>query len=135
MPDTFELEVTTPERLLIRNQVNEAQIPAANGYLGIGPEHAPLLAELGIGELSYRVGNIRKSLVVAGGFVEVMTDHVRVLADSAEKASEIDVERARAALRRAEERLGSNATVAVDVARALNAAKRAKARLEAAAHR
>jgi len=104
--------------LLIRDQVNEAQIPAANGYLGIGPEHAPLLAKLGIGELSYRVGNMRKSLVVAGGFVEVMPDHVRVLADRAEKASEIDVESARAALQRAEKDSDRNAPVGVDVARA-----------------
>jgi F-type H+-transporting ATPase subunit epsilon len=135
MADTFELEIATPERLLIRAEVREAQVPAANGYLGILPEHSPLLAELGSGELSYAMPNgMRKCLAVDGGWVEVMPGRVRVLATHAEKADEIDTARAEAALARASERL-AHPIEDLDVARALNAMKRAQARLAAAAHK
>ena len=134
MADTFLLQIATPERLLIHERVTEAQIPAANGYLGILPEHSPLLAELGIGELSYVVGSGRRqTIAVEGGWVEVLPDHVRVLATSAEKASEIDLQRAEEALRRASERL-AHPEENLDLARALNAMKRAQARLDAAKH-
>jgi len=86
MADTFLLEVATPERLVLREQVGEAQIPAANGYVGILPGHAALLAELGAGTLSYSTGGHRRSLSVEGGWLEVAGDHVRVLADKAEAA-------------------------------------------------
>jgi len=135
MADTFHLEIATLERLLIRAEVREAQIPAANGYLGILPDHSPLLAELGAGELTYVIPNgTRKYLAVEGGWVEVLPHHVLVLATHAEKADEIDVERAQEALRRASERLAHPAP-GVDVARALNALKRAQARLAAASHK
>jgi F-type H+-transporting ATPase subunit epsilon len=135
MADTFELEIATPERLLIRADVGEAQVPAANGYLGILPEHAPLLAELGADELSYVIPNgTRKYLAVEGGWVEVLPGHVRVLATHAEKADEIDSARAEAALARANERM-AHPEVGIDVGRALNAMKRAQARLAAAAHK
>jgi F-type H+-transporting ATPase subunit epsilon len=88
MADTFLLEVATPERLLVNEQVREAQIPAANGYLGILPGHAALLAELGAGELSYAVEGRRRALKIDGGWVEVADDHVRVLANTAEKSGE-----------------------------------------------
>ena len=88
MADTFLLEVATPERLLVNEQVSEAQIPAANGYLGILPGHAALLAELGAGELSYTVEGRRRSVKIDGGWVEVSGDHARVLANSAEKPTE-----------------------------------------------
>jgi F-type H+-transporting ATPase subunit epsilon len=131
MADTFELEVTTPERLLIREQVSEAQIPAENGYLGILPEHAPLLALVGTGALSYTVGGVRRSMAVSGGYVEVLPTKTRVLADIAERADEIDLARAEESLRRATDRL-SHPEIALDVARALNAAQRAQARLDIA---
>jgi len=83
MAETFLLEVATPERLLVREPVNEAQIPAANGYVGVLPGHAALLAELGTGALSYTAGGRRRSLTVSGGWLEVADDHVRVLADGA----------------------------------------------------
>jgi F-type H+-transporting ATPase subunit epsilon len=135
MADTFELEIATPERLLVRADACEAQVPALNGYLGILPEHSPLLAELGAGELSYAIPNgTRKHLAVSGGWVEVMPGHVRVLATQAEKADEIDAARAQAALVRASERL-AHPGEDLDVARALNAMKRAQARLAAAAHK
>jgi F-type H+-transporting ATPase subunit epsilon len=88
MADTFLLEVATPERLLVNEQVSEAQIPAANGYLGILPGHAALLAELGAGELSYAVGGRRRSVKIDGGWVEISGDHARVLANQAEKPAE-----------------------------------------------
>jgi F-type H+-transporting ATPase subunit epsilon len=132
MADTFELEIATPERLVIREQVTDAQIPAANGMIGVLPEHAPLISELGIGELTYNVGGAKRSLVVSSGWVEVLKNHVRVLTDRAEKADEIDVARAQLALRRAEDRLSKAAAGGVDIARALNAMKRAQARISAA---
>jgi F-type H+-transporting ATPase subunit epsilon len=131
MPETFELEIATPNRLLVREQVSEAQIPAANGYLGILPEHSPLLSLLGTGELTYTVAGRSHALAVSGGIVEVLPDHVRVLTDFAEKAEEIDAERAREALRRAEERVKDPREQNVDIARALNAMQRAQSRLKA----
>ncbi len=87
MAETFLLEVATPERRLVAEQAAEAQIPAANGYVGILPGHAALLAELGTGALSYTAGGRRRSLTVSGGWLEVASDHVRVLADAAEEAA------------------------------------------------
>jgi len=129
MAETFELEIATPERLLTRVHASEAQIPAANGYLGILPGHSPLLSELGIGEMSYTASGRLRHLAIQGGWVEVAGDRVRVLATSAENADEIDEERAEAALNRAAARL-SHPEIAVDMARALNAMKRAQARLD-----
>jgi F-type H+-transporting ATPase subunit epsilon len=135
MAETFELEIATPERLLVRAGVCEAQVPASNGYLGILPEHSPLLAELGAGELSYLMPNgTRKYLAVDGGWVEVIPGHVRVLATHAEKADEIDAARAQEALVRANERL-AHPGADLDVARALNAMKRAQARMAASTHK
>jgi F-type H+-transporting ATPase subunit epsilon len=131
MADTFELEIATPERLLARVTVREAQIPVANGYIGVLPNHSPLLAELGTGALSYTdAGGLPKCLAVSGGWVEVLPDHVRVLADRAEKADEVDAARATAAIERARERL-ARPEAGEDIGRALNAMKRAQARLAA----
>jgi F-type H+-transporting ATPase subunit epsilon len=130
MADTLELEVATPERELVREQVDEAQIPGKTGYLGVLPGHAALLGQLGTGFLSYKQAGRQHFLSICGGFLEVKDDHVRVLATVAEKAEEIDVERARKALERAQERLG-NASVGIDPARALAAMERAMARLAA----
>jgi F-type H+-transporting ATPase subunit epsilon len=135
MADTFELEIATPNRLLVREQVSAAQIPAANGYIGVLPAHAPLLSLLGTGELTYVIGGRESSVFISGGFVEVLEDHVRVLADRAEKAEEIDQNRAKESLKRAEELLKDPREQNVDIARALNAASRAQARLKAARHK
>jgi F-type H+-transporting ATPase subunit epsilon len=134
MAETFELEVATPERELLKEQVEEVQVPGKNGYFGVLPGHAPLLTELGTGFLYYVVGGKRRYLSIAGGFAEVLQDRVRVLANAAERAEEIDVERARKALERAQLQL-SDAALGVDPAEALNALARAEARLEAAAHK
>ncbi|MCW5980734.1 MAG: F0F1 ATP synthase subunit epsilon [Bryobacteraceae bacterium] len=131
MPGAFLLEIATPDRLLVSEQVTQAQIPALGGYIGVLPEHAPLLSALGTGVLEYSLGGHRRSIAISGGFVEVLPDHVRVLADHAENADEIDVQRAQESLKRAAERL-SQAGGEVDIARALNAVKRAQARLSAA---
>jgi len=88
MADTFLLEVVTPEQMLVSERVNEAQIPAANGYLGILPGHAPLLAELGAGELSYTTEGRRRAVKVDGGWVEITGDSARVLANAAERPGE-----------------------------------------------
>ena len=132
MAETFQLEVATPERLLIREPVTEAQIPAASGMIGILPNHAALLGELGTGELSYSGNEGRKTVVVSGGWVQVLNNEVRVIAESAEHANEIDISRAETALKRAQEMLALPPTAGVDVAHALNALKRAEARLTAA---
>ena len=131
---TFLLEIATPDRLLLHEQVTEAQIPAAEGYLGILPGHAPLLGELGTGELTYVADGRQRSMAISGGWVEVQPDHVRVLATRAEKADEIDANRAQAALKRAQDRL-ANPSPEIDVARALNALKRAQARIQCASHK
>jgi F-type H+-transporting ATPase subunit epsilon len=129
MADTFQLEVATPERLVIREVVTEAQIPAASGMIGVLPDHAPLLGELGTGELTYTGPSGKRTMFVSGGWIQVLNNEVRVIAERAEHANEIDAGRAEAALKRANERLTNPAGGPVDIARALNAARRAEARL------
>ena len=133
MADTVELEVATPERELVCEPVRDLQVPGKNGYMGILPGHAPLLGLLGIGTLTYVSASDGKKrcLSIHQGFVEVLEDHVRVLADVAERAEEIDIERARAALQRAQEE-GLNPALGVDPGAALAAMMRARARLAAA---
>jgi F-type H+-transporting ATPase subunit epsilon len=133
MADTLSLEVATPERELVRDLVSDVQVPGKNGYMGILPGHAPLLGLLGIGTLAYvSVSDGKKRyLSIHQGFLEVLEDHVRVLADVAERAEEIDVQRAKAALQRAQEE-GLNPALGVDPGAALLAMERAQARLEAA---
>jgi F-type H+-transporting ATPase subunit epsilon len=132
MAETFDFEIVTPERQLVKEQVEEAQIPARNGYLGVLPGHAPLLSELGTGYLYYVIGGKRNYFSVHGGFLEVLPDRVKVLANGCERADEIDVERARRALERAQQEL-VNPALGVDPAVALAAIARAQARLDAAA--
>jgi F-type H+-transporting ATPase subunit epsilon len=131
MADLIELEVATPERLMVKEEVSEVQIRGKDGYLGILPGHAPLLSQLGCGSLSYKSGAQKHFMVVDGGFLEVLPDHVRVLADLAERAEEINVEKARADLRQAEQQL-SNPSPNMDTEAALAAMDRAQARINAA---
>src|SRR5277367_3665694 len=128
MADTFTLEVVTPARLVIRETVAEAQIPVKGGYIGVLPGHTPLLAEMGVGELSYHVGNRTHSCTAMGGFVEVLADRVIVLADAAERAEEIDVARAQASRDRAQKRLANPNDPNVDWKRARKAFERALVR-------
>jgi F-type H+-transporting ATPase subunit epsilon len=131
MADALELEIVTPERLLVREEVTEVQIPAKNGYLGILPGHAPLLAELGTGYMHYEAGGRKWYMAVHGGFIEVLGAKVRVLANAAERAEEIDVARAREEMKKAEEQV-FNPSLGVDPAFALNEMASAQARLDAA---
>lgn len=131
MAATFELEVATPDKLLVKEQVTEAEIPGLEGYIGVLPEHAPLISELGVGLLSYKVGGKTHSVIVSHGWVEVQGDRARVLASTAEKPDQIDSKRAKEALDRAERRLKEAGDW--DIARALKAAERARVRMEAAA--
>jgi F-type H+-transporting ATPase subunit epsilon len=131
MADSFQLEIVTPEKKVVDTAAEEIQIPGKNGYLGILPGHAPLITELAVGEIKYRAGGKEQLLAVAWGFAEVLPDKVTILAETAERPSEIDVERARKAKDRAEERLTSGDTN-VDVERSLNALAKAETRLEVA---
>jgi F-type H+-transporting ATPase subunit epsilon len=136
MSDTFQLEIVTPEKKVVETTAEQVQIPGRNGYLGILPGHAPLITELAVGEISYREnsssGSNEQRLAVAWGFAEVLPGKVTILAETAERPSEIDAERARKAKERAEQRLTSG-DPSVDVERALDALHRAQSRLDVAA--
>ena len=116
LPTKLTLEIVTPDRSLGREEVDEVQLPGSEGYFGVLPGHTPLLSTLTVGELWYRVGQEKRYFAVAGGFVEVLPDRVTVLARIGERAEDIDVARAEAAKRRAEERLAK--AVDIDVERA-----------------
>lgn len=138
MPETLRLQLVSPERLLVDEQVTEVQVPALDGYIGVLPGHAPLLSELKPGGvLTYVAGGQTKALAVYGGFVEVLGNSVRVLADSAEFAAEIDKGKAQLALQAAMKRM-ENPTAeppageAADPAVALADMMRAQAAVEAA---
>jgi F-type H+-transporting ATPase subunit epsilon len=102
IPSHLALEIVTPERSILRESVDEVEIPGADGYFGVLPGHAPLLASLQVGQLWYRKGSEVFYLSVAFGFAEVLPDRVTVLAQIAERAEEIDIERAQMARQRAE---------------------------------
>jgi F-type H+-transporting ATPase subunit epsilon len=131
LPKHIHLEIVTPERQLFSGEVDSVTVPSTTGYLGILPGHAPLLAELGIGEISYTVGDRSEFLFCSWGFLEVLPDRVVVLAQTAEKASDIDLNRAEQAKQRAEKMLASKAPD-TDYARAQLALLRAISRLDAA---
>ena len=131
MADTFQLEVATPEREVVNEQVSEAELPGRNGYFGVLPGHAPLLSALDPGVLTYGTGGSKHVLAIDSGFVEVFDNHVRVLADNAELASEIHVEGARRELEKQTEALRrAQDEAAADSAEL--AIKRAQARIDAA---
>ena len=103
LPTHVTLEIVTPDRSVVHEQVDEVEIPGADGYFGVLPGHTPLLAMLQVGELWYRKGSEKVYVSIAFGFAEVLPDRVTILAQLAEKADEIDIARAEAARRRAEE--------------------------------
>ena len=130
LPEAIELIVVTPQRQLLREKVASVQLPGASGELGILPGHAPLITELGNGELGYKVsGGEPVVLAVLSGFAEVLPDRVTVLAETAERPEEIDVARAKEALARAEARLKST-DPDVDWDRATVALQRALVRIK-----
>ena len=114
IPTSISLHVVTPERQMLEESVDSIQLPGRDGYLGILPGHAPLITELGYGELTYLVGKEMGHLTVMGGYAEVLGDRVTVLAEVGEKAEEIDVDRAHAAKERAEKLLSKTGDPDVD---------------------
>jgi F-type H+-transporting ATPase subunit epsilon len=134
LPEKIHLEIVTAEQQLFSGEVNSVTVPSTNGYLGILPGHAPLLAELGIGEISYRIGDRTEFLFCSWGFVEVLPDRVVLLAQTAELASDIDIKRAEEAKSRAEKLLASR-DPGIDFTKAQLALMRAIARLNSVKHR
>ena len=151
MPDAIQLVIVTPERQLLSFSVSEVTLPGAEGELGVLPGHAPLITELGIGELTYRgtygvpqtTGETaeqkfppedwRPHVAIIRGFAEILGDRVTVLAETAERPEEIDIERAKAALERAEKRIAAGAGAQdIDWDRATGALQRALIRLKVA---
>jgi F-type H+-transporting ATPase subunit epsilon len=138
LPESIELIIVTPERQLLRETVVEVTLPGADGCLGILPGHAPLMTELGIGELTYRAAGASQPapLAVISGFAEVLGDRVTVLAEFAERPEEIDIARAEEAKKRAEERLAAAASdPTVDWDRAAIALQRSLVRIQVAGKR
>ncbi|MCE2543518.1 MAG: F0F1 ATP synthase subunit epsilon [Acidobacteria bacterium] len=130
-PSSLTFELVTPERAIVREAVDEVQVPGAGGYFGVLPGHTPLLAMLQVGELWFRQGSERFFVSVAYGFAEVLPDRVTVLAQVAERAEEVDVDRAEAAQQRAQARLGGRAAD-IDVERARIALLKSLVRLRVA---
>jgi F-type H+-transporting ATPase subunit epsilon len=130
--DRLTLEITTPTRLVVSEQVDEVVAPGIEGYFGVLPGHAPFLTTLGVGVVTYRVGRDEYRLAMAGGFAEVRNDKVIILADSAERPEEIDRARAERAKERAERRLSGRSQEEVDYARCQTALARALTRLAVA---
>jgi F-type H+-transporting ATPase subunit epsilon len=132
MADTFDIEIATPERLLAREKAVRSQIPAKDGYIGVLPDHAPLLSQLGIGALTFTTPeDHRFSIAICGGFLEIHDNVVRVLTDVAERGHEIDVSKAEKDLKQAQDAM-LNPALGIDIASALTAALHAQARIDAA---
>jgi F-type H+-transporting ATPase subunit epsilon len=132
LPEKIELEVVTPQRLVLHQDVESVELPGRDGYLGVLPGHAPLLTELGIGVLTYRANRQAHVLTVMEGFSEVLPGRVIVLAEVSERATEIDLERCKAALQRAQELVARTGSPNVDWERAQAALQRALVRIQVA---
>jgi F-type H+-transporting ATPase subunit epsilon len=128
LPSSIELQIVTPDRAIVKEQVDEVEIPGVDGYFGVLPGHTPMLAALSVGELWYRQGQDKTYLAIAEGFAEVLPDRVTILAQLAERAEEIDRERAEAARSRAARRLDDKSDV--DYTRARIALLKSMTRLQ-----
>lgn len=126
---SLQVEIVTAERVVYSGEAEAVIAPGAEGQLGILPYHAPLMTSLAPGELVVRTGSDEEMIAISGGFIEVRPDRVIVLADQAERAEEIDLERAQAARKRAEERL---CKPELDTSRTEAALRRAMVRLNVA---
>ncbi len=129
LPTSIELQIVTPDKLLVKEQVDEVEIPGTEGYFGVLPGHTPMLASLAVGEMWYRKGQEKTFLSLAYGFCEVLPDRVTILAQLAERAEDIDSARAEEARKRAEQRL-AQAKGDVDYERARTALTKSLARLQ-----
>jgi len=131
LPTRLQLQIVSADRSLLNETVDEVVIPGFDGYFGVLPGHTPMLAVLQVGELWYRQGQEKHYLLIAFGFAEVLPDRVTILAQTAEKAEEIDLARAEAAKKRAEERV-ARPIVDIDAERARVALLKALIRLQVA---
>jgi F-type H+-transporting ATPase subunit epsilon len=131
LPTKIQLQIVSAERSLVNESVDEVEIPGSEGYFGVLPGHTPLLALLGAGELWYRQGTEKHYFSMAFGFAEVQPDQVTILAQIAERADEIDIARAEAAKKRAEERLAKT-TIDMDAERARIALLKSLIRIQVA---
>ena len=129
LPTSIELQIVTPDKLLVREQVDEVEIPGTEGYFGVLPGHTPMLASLAVGEMWYRKGQEKQYLSLAYGFCEVLPERVTILALLAERAEDIDPARAEEAKKRAEQRLAHLKDI--DYERARIALAKSLARLQA----
>jgi F-type H+-transporting ATPase subunit epsilon len=131
----LQLDIVTPERLAYSDQVDAVTAPGIEGELGVLPHHAPLLTTLGLGELRIRKGDTEESFAIAGGFLQVRPDRVVVMAETADMASEIDLQRAEEARREAEQALEEGYVEPADLAVARAALQRALLRIRVAERR
>ncbi len=131
----LKLEIVTPERLAYSDEVDSVVVPGADGELGILPHHAPLVSTLGVGELRIRKGGLEESFAIVGGFVQVRPDKVVVMAETADMAAEIDLEKAQEARREAERALETGYHEGADLAAARAALQQALLRIRVAERR
>lgn len=132
LPSHLTIEIVTPDRAIVHETVDEARLPGAEGYLGVLPGHTPLLVKLQVGEIWFRRGSETTYLHAAFGFAEILPDRIRILARTAERADEINIERAEAAAARARDRLASVSVADVDFERARIALLKSLSRLQVA---
>ena len=128
LPTSIDLQIVTPDRMIVHEQVDEVEIPGVDGYFGVLPGHTPMLAALSVGEMWYRKGQDKTYLAIAFGFAEVLPERVTILAQLAERAEEIDVERAESARTRAVQRLDQKSDI--DYERARQALMKSTTRLQ-----
>jgi F-type H+-transporting ATPase subunit epsilon len=131
----LHLEIVTPERLAYSDEVDSVQLPGSEGELGVLPHHAPLISTLGVGELRIRKGGSEESFAIVGGFLQVRPDKVVVMAETADMASEIDLEKAQEARREAERALESGYHEGADLSAARAALQQALLRIRVAERR
>jgi F-type H+-transporting ATPase subunit epsilon len=129
------LEIVTPERLAYSDTVDAVTLPGSEGELGVLPHHAPLVSTLGLGELRIRKGGTEESFAIVGGFLQVLPDKVVVMAETADMASEIDLDRAEEARREAERALATGFHEAADLSSARAALQQALLRIRVAERR
>ena len=129
------LEIVTPERLAYSDEVDAVVLPGSEGEIGVLPHHAPLVSTLGVGELRFRKGGVEESFAIVGGFVQVRPDKVVIMAETADMASEIDLEKAQEARREAERALESGYTEGADLSAARAALQQALLRIRVAERR
>jgi len=132
---TIHLEIVTPERLAYSDEVDAVVLPGSEGELGVLPHHAPLVSTLGVGELRIRKGGAEESFAIVGGFLQVRPDKVVVMAETADMASEIDLEKAQEARREAERALETGYSEGVDLSAARAALQHALLRIRVAERR